>query len=72
MTCKHLRQLYQLCQTHDLKISSTDVVRFTCKECDEVEVCPSMLTDEYEARQEPVQPGSGASESGAPAGEGED
>jgi hypothetical protein len=50
MTCEHLRQLYQLCQDHDLRISSSDVIRFKCKECEQIEVCPSMLTDEYEAR----------------------
>ena len=51
MTCEHLRQLYQLCQNHHLTISSSDVIRITCKECQEIEVCPAMLTDEYEARQ---------------------
>ena len=51
MTCEHLRKLYQLCQTHDLKISSSDVVRVVCSQCEETEVCPSMLTDEYDARQ---------------------
>lgn len=58
MTCEHLRQLYQLCQQHELKISSSDVVRFACKECNEVEVCPSVLTGEYETRQtESAKPG---------------
>ena len=52
MTCKHLRKLYQLCQEHDLKIASSDIVRITCKECEEVEVCPSTLMDEYDARRE--------------------
>ena len=51
MTCIHLRQLYQLCQTNDLKISSSDVVRIACRQCEEVETCPSMLADEYENRQ---------------------
>jgi hypothetical protein len=51
MTCEHLRQLYQLCQDHELKISSSDVVRIKCKECEQIEVCPAMLTDEYEARE---------------------
>jgi hypothetical protein len=50
MTCIHLRQLYQLCQTNELKISSSDVVRIACRQCEEVETCPSMLSDEYEAR----------------------
>lgn len=51
MTCIHLRQLYQLCQDNGLKISSSDVVRIACRQCEEVETCPSMLADEYEARQ---------------------
>lgn len=49
MTCVHLQQLYQLCQDHDLKISSGDLVRMVCKQCGEHEVCPSVLTDEYDA-----------------------
>jgi hypothetical protein len=52
MTCQHLRQLYQLCQDNHLKISSSDVIRIVCRECEEVEVCPSMMTDEYEARED--------------------
>jgi len=52
MTCQHLRQLYQLCQENSLTISSSDVIRIACRECEEIEVCPSMLTDEYEAREE--------------------
>lgn len=50
MTCQHLRKLYQLCRENNLSISSSDVVRITCRECDEIEVCPSMLSQEYEAR----------------------
>ena len=52
MTCIHLRQLYQLCETNDLKISGSDVVRIVCRQCDEVETCPAVLSDEYEAREE--------------------
>lgn len=50
MTCVHLRQLFKLCQEHDLKLGGSDVVRVVCKQCGEQEVCPSMLTDEYDAR----------------------
>ena len=50
MTCEHLRQLYELCQNHDMKISSADVVRIVCNECNAIEVCPSVLSDEYESR----------------------
>jgi len=51
MTCVHLRQLYQLCQDHDLKLGSSDLIRVVCTQCNEQEVCPSTLTDEYNARQ---------------------
>lgn len=51
MTCVHLQQLYQLCLDQQLKLSGTDLIRVVCKQCDEQEVCPSMLTDEYDARQ---------------------
>ncbi len=56
MTCVHLRQLFDLCQEHELKISSSDLVRVVCQQCNEQEVCPSTLTDEYDAMQ--PQPGS--------------
>jgi hypothetical protein len=54
MTCIHLRKLYQLCRENDVKlvVSGSDLVRFVCHQCGEQEVCPSMLTDEYDARRE--------------------
>ena len=51
MTCIHLRQLYKLCDDHDLKLSGSDLIRVVCKQCGEQEVCPSTLTDEYDAKQ---------------------
>lgn len=51
MTCVHLRQLYQLCQEHDLKIAGPDLIRVVCHQCGEQEVCPSVLTEEYDSRQ---------------------
>ncbi len=51
MACVHLQQLYQLCQDHDLKLSSSDLIRVVCPQCGEQEVCPSMLTDEYDAKE---------------------
>ena len=50
MTCVHLQQLYGLCQEHDLKFSSSDLVHIICKQCQREEVCPSVLWDEYEAK----------------------
>jgi len=46
MTCVHLRKLYELCQTHDLKLGGADLIHIICRECGEKEVCPSGLMDE--------------------------
>lgn len=51
MTCVHLRRLYQLCEEHELKLGSSDLIRVVCQQCGEQEVCPATLTDEYDARQ---------------------
>lgn len=50
MACVHLQQLYKLCQEHDLKLSSSDLIHIVCPQCGEQEVCPSMFTDEYDAK----------------------
>ena len=50
MACRHLTALYELCQTHGLKLSSSDLIRIMCLECGTEEVCPSVLYDEYEKR----------------------
>lgn len=49
MTCNHLQQLFQLCDKNGLKVSSLDLVHFVCKQCGTKEVCPAVLSDEYEA-----------------------
>ena len=51
MPCVHLQKLYQLCQDHELRfqLSSSDLVRIVCRECGSHDVCPSVLTDEYDA-----------------------
>ena len=51
MTCKHLKELYETCQRSNLKLSSTDLIRILCPECGVEEVCPSVLWEEYDARQ---------------------
>ncbi len=61
MTCKHLKQLYDYCQTHNLKLSSTDLIRIVCPQCGVEEVCPSVLSDEYESKHH--EPGADAAES---------
>jgi hypothetical protein len=50
MTCVHLKELYQLCQENDLRFSGSDLVHIVCQQCGEHEVCPSVLSDEYEAK----------------------
>lgn len=50
MTCVHLQQLVQLCKTSQLKLSSSDLIHIVCKQCNQDEVCPSMLVEEYESR----------------------
>jgi hypothetical protein len=50
MPCKHLKELYEICQTHRLKLSSTDLIRIVCPQCGVEEVCPSVLAEEYETR----------------------
>lgn len=49
MVCNHLRELYRLCETQQLRLSSSDLIHVVCTQCDQQEVCPSTLTDEYDA-----------------------
>ena len=46
MTCVHLRKLYELCQSHELRLGGADLIHIVCHECGEKEVCPSGLMDE--------------------------
>ena len=48
MPCVHLKQLYDLCYKHHLKLSGVDLVHLVCHQCGEKEVCPSVLMDEYD------------------------
>jgi hypothetical protein len=50
MTCVHLQQLYHLCQQHDLKLGGSDLIHIVCNQCGVQDVCPSMLSDEYDAK----------------------
>jgi len=50
MPCKHLKELYALCRSHNLKLSSSDLIRVVCAECGIEEVCPSVLCEQYEAK----------------------
>jgi hypothetical protein len=50
MPCTHLKHLYDYCQSHNLRLSSTDLIRIVCPQCGVEEVCPSVLFDEYESK----------------------
>ena len=50
MTCVHLQKLYRLCEENSVKLSSSDLIHIVCLKCGRQEVCPSTLSDEYEAR----------------------
>ncbi|MBX7167396.1 MAG: hypothetical protein K1X74_13790 [Pirellulales bacterium] len=56
MTCEHLKQLYRVCQQHDLKLSSSDLIRLVCPHCGVEDVCPSVLTQEFDARHQTDEP----------------
>ncbi len=53
MTCIHLQSLYKLCQEQELKLGGSDLIRVVCRQCGVQEVCPSTLTDEYDAKHSP-------------------
>ena len=52
MPCVHLKQLIQLCEDHHLKVGGSDVIHLVCEQCGQQEVCPDVMLDEYEAREE--------------------
>ncbi|APZ93805.1 hypothetical protein [Fuerstiella marisgermanici] len=52
MVCSHLKELYQLCESHQLRLSGSDLIRVVCKQCEQEETCPSVLMDEYDADQD--------------------
>lgn len=45
MLCVHLKKLYELCQLHDLRLSSSDLIHIVCSQCGVVDVCPSVYSD---------------------------
>ena len=55
MVSQHLKELYQLCETNQLRLGSSDLIRVVCGQCNEEETCPSVLMEEYDSpeRQEP-------------------
>ncbi|MEQ9407421.1 MAG: hypothetical protein RIK87_06820 [Fuerstiella sp.] len=51
MVCSHLKELYQLCETNDLRLGSSDLIRIVCRQCNQQETCPSVLMDEYDSHE---------------------
>ena len=49
MICTHLKELYQLCESSQIRLGSSDLIRIVCKQCEKEETCPSMLMDEYDS-----------------------
>ncbi len=49
MVCTHLRQLYDLCESNQLRLGSSDLIRVVCEQCNQEETCPSVLMDEYDS-----------------------
>ena len=50
MTCVHLNQLVQLCRDSQIQLSSAELIPLVCNQCNQAEVCPSVLTEEYDQR----------------------
>lgn len=48
MICNHLKELFQYCKEHDVRLSSSDLVHIVCKQCGIQEVCPSALVEELD------------------------
>lgn len=56
MSCKHLQELYALCERYNLKITGAELVRIVCPTCGVDEVCPNVLIEEYERRHQQEEP----------------
>jgi len=48
MICVHLRELYSLCEEHQLRLGGSDLIRIVCKQCQKQDTCPSTLRDEQD------------------------
>lgn len=51
MPCVHLQQLYQLCRDSQVRLSSAELIHIVCRQCNQEEVCPSLLFEQYEEMQ---------------------
>lgn len=54
MICSTLNQLYQLSQEKPGWISSAELVRIVCQQCNETEVCPAVGDREYDGQRASV------------------
>ncbi len=52
MSCKHLKELYEMCLRNNVKLSSSDLIRVVCSQCGVEEECPSLLCRDYDALHE--------------------
>lgn len=62
MPCVHLQQLYQLCRDSQVKLSSAELIHIVCRQCNQEEVCPSLLFEQYEEMNQEDDRSSGKSE----------
>jgi hypothetical protein len=62
MPCVHLKKLYELCQLHDLRLSSADLIHIVCSQCGVVEVCPSVYADRFDHEHQNLAPEEDANE----------
>jgi hypothetical protein len=46
MVCVHLKALYDLCQTHQLKLGGHDLIRVVCTQCQKHDICPSTIHED--------------------------
>jgi hypothetical protein len=56
MPCTHIKHLSEYCRTHDLKVSSSDLLRIVCPQCGMEEVCPSLPVADYDERHPQPEP----------------
>lgn len=50
MSCKHLQELFDLCERYNLKLTGAELVRIVCPTCGVDECCPNVLIEEYDRR----------------------
>lgn len=56
MPCVHIQQLYQLCRDSQVKLSSAELIHLVCRQCNQEEVCPSLLYEQYEEMNQDANP----------------